>query len=106
MIHYKYQLQIMAMKASMFVKMVTILSLCLMLIVLAESRTTLLDGFQNANAVVVCDQVIGVESGEDCTSISQSFKMSLKSFLAINPNINCEAIFVGQWVCIDGSLTN
>ncbi|KAI3745472.1 hypothetical protein L1987_58586 [Smallanthus sonchifolius] len=96
----------MATKASMFVKMATILSLCLMLIVLAESRTTLIDGFQKAKPVVVCDQAIGVESGDDCTAISQSFKMSLESFLAINPNINCEAIFVGQWVCIDGSLTN
>ncbi|KAJ0438629.1 putative LysM domain-containing protein [Helianthus annuus] len=65
-----------------------------------------IDGFQKANSVVVCDQVIGVESGDDCTTISQSLKISLESFLAINPNINCEAMFVGQWVCIDGSVTN
>ncbi|KAF5760631.1 putative LysM domain-containing protein [Helianthus annuus] len=65
-----------------------------------------IDGFQKANSVVVCDQVISVESGDDCTTISQSLKISLESFLAINPNINCEAMFVGQWVCIDGSVTN
>ncbi|KAK1424555.1 hypothetical protein QVD17_19887 [Tagetes erecta] len=86
--------------------MATILPLCLMLAVFAESRITLTHGFQKTEPNVACNQVTGVESGEDCTSISQSFKMTLKSFLAINPNINCETIFVGQWVCIDGTSTN
>ncbi|KVH96945.1 Peptidoglycan-binding lysin domain-containing protein [Cynara cardunculus var. scolymus] len=96
----------MAKNASMFVKMATILSLFVMFVVLAESRSTLVDGLQKAKSVIVCSQVTGVEVGDDCTTISQSFKMSLGAFLAINPNINCEKIFVGQWVCVDGSATN
>ncbi|KVH96946.1 Peptidoglycan-binding lysin domain-containing protein [Cynara cardunculus var. scolymus] len=96
----------MAKNASMFVKMATILSLFLMFVVLAESRSTLVDGLHKAKSAIVCNQVIGVEVGDDCTTISQSVKMSLESFLAINPNINCEKIFVGQWVCVDGSATN
>ncbi|KAK1424553.1 hypothetical protein QVD17_19885 [Tagetes erecta] len=83
--------------------MVTILSFCLMLIVIAESRTTLTDAFQSN---VVCNQVVGAKAGDDCTKISQKFKMSLDLFLVINPNINCKAIFVGQWLCVAGTATN
>ncbi|KAL4585509.1 hypothetical protein LXL04_010130 [Taraxacum kok-saghyz] len=87
----------MAKNASLFV-----LSLFLMLVVLSEARFTI-DGVQKAKAALVCNQVVGVAAGEDCTVISKEFKLSLSSFLAINPNINCESVFVGQWVCIDGS---
>ncbi|KAI3498859.1 hypothetical protein L1887_34645 [Cichorium endivia] len=93
----------MAKNASLFVKMAAVLSLFLMLIVLSESRFTLTDGAQKAKSAVVCNQVVGVGAGEDCTIISKEFKLTLASFLAINPNINCESVFVGQWVCIDGS---
>ncbi|KAI3765141.1 hypothetical protein L2E82_15167 [Cichorium intybus] len=93
----------MAKNASLFVKMAAVLSIFLMLVVLSESRFTLTDGVQKAKAALVCNQVVGVGDGEDCTIISKEFKLTLASFLAINPNINCESIFVGQWVCIDGS---
>ncbi|KAK1424561.1 hypothetical protein QVD17_19893 [Tagetes erecta] len=89
--------------ASLFVKMAAILSVYLMFIALAESRSTL-SGFKNS--VVTCNQVIGAQSGDDCTSISKSVRLGLESFLAINPNINCVSIFVGQWVCVDGTVTN
>ncbi|KAL7605107.1 hypothetical protein Lser_V15G16570 [Lactuca serriola] len=95
----------MAKNASLFVKMAAVLSLFLMLVVLSESRFTLIDGVgvQKAKSALVCSQVVGVEAGDDCTIISKEFGMSLASFLAINPNINCESVFVGQWVCINGS---
>ncbi|KAL7605106.1 hypothetical protein Lser_V15G16571 [Lactuca serriola] len=93
----------MAKNASLFVKTATVFSLFLMLIVLSESRFTLIDGVQKAKSALVCSHVVGVEAGDDCTIISKEFGMSLASFLAINPNINCESVFVGQWVCIDGS---
>ncbi|KAL8268140.1 hypothetical protein R6Q59_001938 [Mikania micrantha] len=91
--------------ASMFVKMVAVLSICLMLVILAESRSTTIS-FQKPDSVVTCNQVIGAKAGDDCTSISTSVKLGLDSFLAINPNINCLSIFVGQWVCVDGIVTN
>ncbi|KAL4585508.1 hypothetical protein LXL04_010129 [Taraxacum kok-saghyz] len=94
----------MAKNASLIVKMAAVLSLFLMLVVLSEARFTI-DGVQKAKSAVnvVCNEVVGVAAGEDCSIISQEFKLSLASFLAINPNINCESVFVGQWVCIDGS---
>ncbi|GKE15702.1 peptidoglycan-binding lysin domain-containing protein [Tanacetum coccineum] len=95
----------MARNTSMFVTIATTLSLFLILTALVQSRVTLVGGFLKAKSVV-CNEVYGVEVGDDCTAISQAFQMSLGSFLGINPNINCESIFVGQWVCVDGSSAN
>ncbi|KVH96964.1 Peptidoglycan-binding lysin domain-containing protein [Cynara cardunculus var. scolymus] len=95
----------MAKNPSMFVKTGVMLYLFLMLIVLVESRSILGDGFQKANPVVACKKVIGVQVGDDCSTISQAHKLSMESFLVINPNIKCESTFVGQWVCVDGTAT-
>ncbi|ESW31248.1 hypothetical protein PHAVU_002G222400 [Phaseolus vulgaris] len=53
---------------------------------------------------VTCNDVHGVEEGETCTSIFQGFNLQERHFLGINPNINCNFIFVGQWVCVDGEI--
>nr|CAB3474469.1 unnamed protein product [Digitaria exilis] len=37
---------------------------------------------------LVCDKVHGAEG------------LSLKKFLRFNPNINCNNLFIGQWVCL------
>ncbi|GJR26331.1 hypothetical protein Tco_1102563 [Tanacetum coccineum] len=68
----------MARNTSMFVTVTTTLSLFLILTALAQSRVTLVDGFLKAKSVV-CNEVYGVEVGDDCTTISQAFQMSLKS---------------------------
>ncbi|KAL8497462.1 hypothetical protein ACS0TY_020965 [Phlomoides rotata] len=49
---------------------------------------------------LACNTVVGAEGGDTCSSIAQTFGLSLKEFLTINPNINCAAVFVGQWLCI------
>ncbi|PWA98082.1 Peptidoglycan-binding lysin domain-containing protein [Artemisia annua] len=83
--------------------MAWMLSLFLTFAIFAESRSTLI-GFQKDPFAVTCNQVVGGKAGDDCTSIGDSFKLGLESLLA-NPNINCLAIFVGQWVCVDGSVS-
>lgn len=50
-----------------------------------------------------CDTVFGVRKGDTCFDIAQNFKLSTPEFDSINPNINCAALFVGQWVCVDGT---
>ncbi|KAK9056343.1 hypothetical protein SSX86_027433 [Deinandra increscens subsp. villosa] len=50
----------------------------------------------------ICSSVIGVKSGDTCFDIAQKFKLSTSFFNSINPNLNCDALFVGEWICIDG----
>ncbi|KAF8766125.1 hypothetical protein HU200_007622 [Digitaria exilis] len=49
---------------------------------------------------LVCDKVHGVQKHETCFAVSQAEGLSLKKFLRFNPNINCNNLFIGQWVCL------
>ncbi|KAL4338779.1 hypothetical protein HN51_049009 [Arachis hypogaea] len=54
--------------------------------------------------VPLCKVIHGVQQGETCASLTQDFSIDMPHFLQINPNINCNTIFVGQWVCVNGKL--
>ncbi|CAO2171683.1 unnamed protein product [Urochloa humidicola] len=47
-----------------------------------------------------CSTVHGVKKGETCSSVAQAAGLTQDDFLGFNPNINCEKVFVGQWVCL------
>ncbi|CAL4954197.1 unnamed protein product [Urochloa decumbens] len=47
-----------------------------------------------------CRKVHGVKVGETCFSVAQAAGLTQDDFLGFNPNINCEKVFVGQWVCL------
>ncbi|KAL6135353.1 hypothetical protein ACLB2K_067581 [Fragaria x ananassa] len=79
-------------------------SLVFMLInVSNETGIAVAHGFGKRTPTLVCNAVYGAEEGDTCGSVAQTFSLSLQSFLAINPNINCKSFFVGQWLCIDGA---
>ncbi|KAF8766122.1 hypothetical protein HU200_007619 [Digitaria exilis] len=47
-----------------------------------------------------CSQVHQVREDETCFSVAQAAGLTQDQFLGFNPNINCVAVFVGQWVCL------
>ncbi|CAO1943404.1 unnamed protein product [Urochloa humidicola] len=49
---------------------------------------------------LTCSKVHGVQQGETCFSIAQGTGLTQDNFLAFNPNINCQKLFIGQWVCL------
>ncbi|KAK3014607.1 hypothetical protein RJ639_009840 [Escallonia herrerae] len=51
-----------------------------------------------------CNEVLSVESGDTCFAITQAFNMTTAFFDAINPNLNCRKLFVGEWLCIAGTV--
>ncbi|WCJ44495.1 hypothetical protein M5689_025159 [Euphorbia peplus] len=77
--------------------------LSLLLISATASRQINSNGSEGLKAAPDCDQVYGAEDGDTCTDVATKFDLTLKSFLAINPNINCADFFVGQWLCVDGT---
>ncbi|KAL5752144.1 hypothetical protein ACOSP7_022318 [Xanthoceras sorbifolium] len=86
---------------SIFSNFVLIISLLLIIISVVESRS-LGDGFLKAKSTPQCNTVVEVASGDTCYAITQQFKMTIDIFDSINPNINRDALFVGQWVCVAG----
>ncbi|KAM2077819.1 uncharacterized protein LOC126610828 [Malus sylvestris] len=80
-----------------------VLMLCLFLIIsFAEGKQIGDIGFGGVKATLRCQKVYGVEAGDTCNGIMGKFKLTAH-FFAINPNINCNTIFVGQWLCIAGT---
>ncbi|KAI8007464.1 hypothetical protein LOK49_LG07G01052 [Camellia lanceoleosa] len=58
---------------------------------------------KKAESTASCETVVGVNSGDTCISIAKASQLTIDFFISINPNVNCKALFVGQWVCAAGS---
>ncbi|KAL5730678.1 hypothetical protein ACHQM5_003475 [Ranunculus cassubicifolius] len=53
-----------------------------------------------------CNKAFGARLGDSCFSIQQLFKIEPAIFTAINPNLECNKIFPGQWICTNGEFHN
>ncbi|KAE8728801.1 hypothetical protein F3Y22_tig00004072pilonHSYRG00219 [Hibiscus syriacus] len=71
----------------------------MVLVSMAEGRRLVI----SRKSTPSCVKVYGVESGDTCFSVTQTFNMTATFFYAMNPNLNCDSLFVGQWLCIAGS---
>ncbi|RLN24633.1 hypothetical protein C2845_PM07G25080 [Panicum miliaceum] len=60
---------------------------------------TLADALPPASPLV-CKKAYGVKERETCFAVAKAVGLSLKKFLRFNPNINCNNLFIGQWVCL------
>ncbi|PHT43284.1 hypothetical protein CQW23_17309 [Capsicum baccatum] len=49
-----------------------------------------------------CRNIYAAEAGDTCESLIESFNLKAEDFSNLNPNLNCEKIFVGEWLCING----
>ncbi|KAM7522297.1 hypothetical protein LguiA_012199 [Lonicera macranthoides] len=73
---------------------------------MAENRQIGTFGFKKIDAVTVtCNTVYATAEGDTCVAVAEEFNLPDDYFLALNPNINCADIFVGQWLCIDGTFS-
>ncbi|KAK9085064.1 hypothetical protein Sjap_025475 [Stephania japonica] len=81
------------------------LALLLTLLLIASVAESRFLGYKKATTPApTCFTPYGVQSGETCFSIKKKFDLSDDAhFSAINPNLNCDGLFVGQWICISGS---
>ncbi|EEF44512.1 conserved hypothetical protein [Ricinus communis] len=87
--------------ASMFLKLAIVLSLFLMISTAQGKKLGI--GFGDAKSTPECDSVYGAQDGDTCTSVANQFNLTLEFFSSINPNLNCDDFFVGQWLCINGT---
>ncbi|PIA45627.1 hypothetical protein AQUCO_01600091v1 [Aquilegia coerulea] len=76
-------------KAAMFLSIVLMHSSLLLSISMADARLL---------------GLLGVQTGDTCFEFAQYGNMTGGAFSALNPNLNCNALFVGQWICVSGSL--
>ncbi|OIT36754.1 hypothetical protein A4A49_60220 [Nicotiana attenuata] len=80
---------------------VSFVLLFLLSIYVAESR--ILPSENGTNSVLVCSKIYGANIEDTCFSIMRNFSVIPEVFTTFNPNLNCDKMFVGQWICLDGS---
>ncbi|OAY32641.1 hypothetical protein MANES_13G034200v8 [Manihot esculenta] len=90
-------------KATTFFFYLALMLSFLLIASIAESRSLLAIGITGEEATPDCDSVYGVITGDTCFSVTQMFNLTTPFFDSINPNLNCDKLFVGQWLCVDGS---
>ncbi|GMI93372.1 hypothetical protein HRI_003006500 [Hibiscus trionum] len=84
---------------AMIINFLSIVAL-LVAISMVESRGIGLPKGENGPS---CDQVHGVVTGDTCFDVTNTFNLSTTFFESINPNLNCDSLFVGQWLCVAGT---
>ncbi|KAL4188945.1 hypothetical protein AMTRI_Chr08g162940 [Amborella trichopoda] len=50
------------------------------------------------------DKVFGVRQNDTCFSVTQLFNLTQTVFEGLDPNLNCDKLFVCQWLCIKESI--
>ncbi|CAN4104892.1 unnamed protein product [Withania somnifera] len=60
---------------------------------------------EESQAVPTCTTVYNVDTGDTCDNIIKSFALKAKSFSSLNPNLKCDDLFVGEYVCLNGTLS-
>ncbi|KAK8524413.1 hypothetical protein V6N13_015435 [Hibiscus sabdariffa] len=86
-------------RIAMIINFLLIVAL-LVIISMVESRGI---GFPKGKRGPSCNEVHGVVDGDTCFDLSNTFNLSTAFFESINPNLNCNSLFVGQWICVAGS---
>ncbi|KAL4188952.1 hypothetical protein AMTRI_Chr08g163010 [Amborella trichopoda] len=76
-----------------------------LLLRVSEAHARSFKGFERlASQTLDCDQVFGVRQNDTCFSVTQLFNLTKTAFDGLNPNLNCDKLFVGQWLCIKESV--
>ncbi|KAL4188949.1 hypothetical protein AMTRI_Chr08g162970 [Amborella trichopoda] len=57
-----------------------------------------------ASQTLDCDKVFVVRQNDTCFSVTQLFNLTQTVYEGLNPNLNCDKLFVGQWLCIKESI--
>ncbi|KAI4365082.1 hypothetical protein MLD38_021101 [Melastoma candidum] len=88
---------------AIYVRVILALILVLLLMACVSGRESNVEpeGVSNPSQTPLkCSSPYGVQSGDTCFDIAKQAGLDTAQFLAINPNLVCEKLFVGQWVCI------
>ncbi|KAG5597036.1 hypothetical protein H5410_038268 [Solanum commersonii] len=56
-------------------------------------------------AIPTCKTVNNVDTGDTCDNIIKFFDLEVEKFSSLNPNLNCDKLFVGEYVCLNGTLS-
>ncbi|KAL3746106.1 hypothetical protein ACJRO7_015112 [Eucalyptus globulus] len=51
---------------------------------------------------LLCHELAQVNSEDTCYAIAQQYESTLDTLYSINPNVNCDDLSIGQYLCVSG----
>ncbi|KAM3222050.1 hypothetical protein P3L10_021320 [Capsicum annuum] len=81
------------------------LVLTFLLILTPSLGRVFISNSEASQAVPTCTTVYNVDTGDTCDSIIKSFDLKVELFSSLNPNLNCDDLFVGEYLCLNGTLS-
>ncbi|KAL3740433.1 hypothetical protein ACJRO7_021680 [Eucalyptus globulus] len=85
-----------------FFQVFLVLSL-LLAVTMAEKKLIKGGKILEANSTPECDTGFAVRAGDSCSSVAETFSLTSDFFDSINPNLDCDSLFLGQWLCVQGT---
>ncbi|KAM3301747.1 hypothetical protein P3S67_016249 [Capsicum chacoense] len=86
---------------------VSYLILVLSFLILLTPYQGLAEFFKGTNIEnPVCTRIHAAQAGDTCESLIEFFDLKAEDFNNINPNLNCNKIFVGEWICTNGTISS
>ncbi|XP_059285035.1 uncharacterized protein LOC132038376 [Lycium ferocissimum] len=58
-----------------------------------------------SQAIPTCRRVYNVDTGDTCDNIIEFFNLKAEDFSSLNPNLNCDDLFLGEYLCLNGTLS-
>ncbi|KAL1804724.1 hypothetical protein ACET3Z_027792 [Daucus carota] len=59
------------------------------------------EGSGKTDKALSCTSFIDHKDGETCFSIAQEFSLTIDEFMGFNPNLDCDKLFIGEWLCLN-----
>ncbi|CAN4104895.1 unnamed protein product [Withania somnifera] len=53
-----------------------------------------------------CNSIYAAQTGDTCESLIETFNLKAEEFNSINPNLDCDKIFVGEWICANATVSS
>ncbi|KAF7847923.1 hypothetical protein BT93_L2449 [Corymbia citriodora subsp. variegata] len=48
-----------------------------------------------------CRSSYSVQDGDTCSDLVQRFQLTTSAFNVFNQNLDCDNLFIGQWICLN-----
>ncbi|KAM3222055.1 hypothetical protein P3L10_021325 [Capsicum annuum] len=81
------------------------LVLTFLLILTPSMGRVFISNSEASQAIPTCTTIYNVDTGDTCNNIIKLFDLRAKDFSSLNPNLNCDDLFVGEYVCLNGTLS-
>ncbi|KAL3741950.1 hypothetical protein ACJRO7_017431 [Eucalyptus globulus] len=86
-------------KMTMLFKLLLVLSLVLVVFTAERKLMNVIVNDGVPQGAIQCKSLYSVQDGDTCDDLAQAFNLTMSTLNFLNPNLDCDNLFIGQWTC-------